>query len=225
MKETLIVLDFDGLLVNSYALLKSTFDKLGLDIGEQQRFQNRRKFLKYIGGGREIIGNLVNISIPKKSLIREQLTDTYNNEGKVFPEFVEFTNELIDAPNIHVGIISRNFTHHPGKTIRQVLKNSKINESSIDFVIPVSVGVKKMNVLEGMKSSAYKHCLFAADEIGDYKAAHETDYEHIFMASYGFDTRERLMHKGEVPEGIIFDSPRKLVKRMNKTLMKLNQLF
>lgn len=222
LKETLVVLDFDGLLINSYELLKITFKHCGLDVGDEDRFQNRRKFLKYVGGGKELIGNLVNLTLPKKKMIREQLTETYCNEGEIYPEFTTLVNDMIDSPDVHVGIVSRNFTHHPGKTIRQVLRNSKVNEGAIDFIIPISAGVKKGNVLEGMKSPSYKHCIFAADEISDYRAAHETGYNKIFMASYGFDTKDRLIRKGEIPEDIIFDSPKKLQKKLQKTLLKLS---
>ena len=224
LKETLVVLDFDGLLIDSYELLKITFNKCGLDVGDEDRFQNRRKFLKYVGGGKELIGNLVNLSLPKKKKIREQLTETYCNEGKIHPDFVTLINDMIDSPNIHVGIVSRNFTYHPGKTIRQVLKNSKVNEAAMDFIIPISAGVKKGNVLEGMKASSYKNCVFAADEISDYRAANDTGYNRIFMASYGFDTRERLIKKGEIPEEIIFDTPKKLSKKLEKFLLKSSEL-
>ncbi len=220
-KETLVVLDFDGLLINSYELLKITFKHCGLDVGDEDRFQNRRKFLKYVGGGKELIGNLVNLTLPKKKMIREQLTETYCSKGQIYPEFKTLVNDMIDSPDVHIGIVSRNFTHHPGKTIRQILRNSKVNEAELDFIIPISAGVKKGNVLEGMKSSAYKNCIFAADEISDYKAAFETGYNKILMASYGFDTKQRLIKKGEIPEDIIFDSPKKLQKRLEKTLTKL----
>ena len=222
LKETLVVLDFDGLLINSYDLLKKTFNHFGLDVGDEERFQNRKKFLKYIGGGKELVNNLVNLSLPKKKLIRKQLTETYCNEGVIYPEFTSIINDMIDSPDIHVGIVSRNFTHHPGNTIRQVLQNSKITETAIDFIIPISVGVKKINVLEGMKASSFKNCIFAADEISDYRAAYETGYNNILMASYGFDTKDRLIHKGKIPEKLIYDSPKKLAKRLNKTLLKLS---
>ena len=221
-KETLVVLDFDGLLINSYDLLKKTFNHFGLDVGDENRFQNRKKFLKYIGGGKELINNLVSLSLPKKKMIRQQLTETYCNEGRIFPEFTGIINDMIDSPDIHVGIVSRNFTHHPGHTIRQVLRNSKITETAMDFIIPISVGVKKINVLEAMKASSYKKCIFAADEISDYRAAYESGYNTILMASYGFDTKDRLIEKGKIPEKIIFDSPKKLAKKLNKTFLKLH---
>lgn len=221
-KEALIVLDFDGLLINSYRLLKITFAHFGLDVGDENRFKNRRKFLKYLGGGKEFIGNLVNLSLPSKKLIRKQLTETYCRKGKIHPEFTLLLNEMIDNPKIHIGVVSRNFTHHPGNTIRQVLRNSKVNEAALDFVIPISARAKKINILEGMKSSAYKTNIFMADEISDYEAATAAHYDQILMASYGFDTRDRLIKKGEIPEKVIFDSPEKLVHKLDQTLSKKN---
>ena len=43
-KRLLVVLDFDGFLVNSYAIIRDTMDAFGLDIGDELRFKNRRKF-------------------------------------------------------------------------------------------------------------------------------------------------------------------------------------
>ena len=223
LKQSLVVFDFDGLLINSYELLKITFEHFGLDVGDRTRFQNRRKFLKYVGGGKELIGNLVNISLPKKTMIREQLTKTYCSRGKIYPEFIDLINDMTDNPDIHVGVVSRNFTHHPGRTIRQVFKNSNVNETALDFVIPISAGAKKINILEAMKASSFKNCIFAADEISDYQAAYETAYNKIIMASYGFDTKDRLINKGKIPEKIIFDTPKKLSKELHKTLLKLNK--
>ncbi len=214
MKETLVVFDFDGLLIDSYSLLKNTFKQFGLNIGDQECFKNRRKFLKYIGGGKEFIGNLVNITLPKNQIIREALTSYYQKDGVIFPEFVTTLNSMIDDPMVHVGIISRNFTFHPGKTIRQVLANSEVNHNALDFVIPVSVGVKKINILEGMKAKHYKRCIFTADEVGDYNAASISSYDTILMASYGFDTRDRLIKKVKIPADIIYDSPAELAKAL-----------
>ena len=53
MKNKLLVFDFDGLLIDSYSLLKQLFATYGHDLGDENRFKNRRKFLKYMGGGKE----------------------------------------------------------------------------------------------------------------------------------------------------------------------------
>ena len=82
-KEILVVLDFDGFLINSYRLLQATFRDFGLDIGDEERFKHRRKFLKYLGGGKELIRNFVKLSLPREEKIRQRLTRIYMEEGRV----------------------------------------------------------------------------------------------------------------------------------------------
>lgn len=217
-KELLVVLDFDGFLINSYALLQLAFEQFGLDIGDEERFKHRRKFLKYIGGGKELLGNLVSYSLPKKKKIRRVLTEIYTESGRIHEEFVYLINQMIDDPQVHIGIISRNFTHNPGTTIRTVLKNSEIDEHALDFVIPIPAGAKKHDVLEAMQSSRYRQSFFGADEIGDYRSAQETGYDSIVMASYGFDNRERLIKVGEIPSHLIFDTPSEIVEYLKREI-------
>ena len=216
--QTLIVLDFDGFLIDSYRMLKMTFDDLGLDLGDVDRFRHRRKFLKYIGGGKEFLGNLISYALPKQKKIRAKLTDTYMEQGEIYTQFTPLLNQLIESPVYHIGVISRNFTHNPGRTIRQVFRNSGVNEQDLDFVIPVPIGAKKHDVLEGMKSDRFVSTLFGADEISDYRAASETGYESIIMGSYGFDNRERLINHGDVPEHMIGDSVHDTTEMICQTL-------
>jgi len=208
-KRLLVVLDFDGFLVNSYAILRETMASFGLDVGDEQRFKNRRKFLKYLGGGRELLNNLVGLSLPKTRRLRERLTESYNEAARVFPDYVPLLNEMIANPQVHVGVLSRNYALNPGPVIRAVLARSGVNEPDLDFVIPLPVGVKKGEVLAGMRSSRYVENLLVADEVGDYTAGLAAGYDCL-MASYGFDTRERLMDKGEVPPSAIYDDPASL---------------
>jgi len=222
-KDILTVLDFDGFLINSYKLLQITFEDFGFDIGDEDRFRHRRKFLKYLGGGKEFLRNLVSYSLPKQKKIRKVLTEIYQEEGRIYREFVPVINRMIENPGIHVGIISRNFTHNPGTTIRTVLKNSEVEEQELDFVIPIPAGIKKRDILEGMKSCRYKQCLFGADEIGDFRAATETGYDMIIMASYGFDNRKRLISEGDVPPDIIFDTPKDLAEILSRAITLKNK--
>lgn len=217
-KDRLIVLDFDGLLINSYQLLQSTFETFGLDIGDEDRFRQRRKFLKYLGGGKEFLYNLVSCSLPKKKKIREILTEIYMHRGCIFPVFTPLINAMIEDEKMHVGIISRNFTLNPGSTIRTVLCNSNVAEADLDFIIPLDIGVKKAAVLEGMRASRYVQCIFCGDEIGDYRAAMETGYDAIIMSSYGFDDRVRLVESGSVPPGLICDSPEELAWKLGNSI-------
>ncbi|MCP5201285.1 MAG: HAD family hydrolase [Gammaproteobacteria bacterium] len=213
MKRLLVVLDFDGLLVNAYDLIRTTFAGFDLDVGDETRFRNRRKFLKYLGGGKELLGNLANFALPKKRRLREELTRVYLARGRVHEPFVGYVNACIRAPQVHVGVVSRNFTLNPGATIRHVLAVSGIDDGDLDFVVPLPVGAKKFNVLDGMVSSRYRARLLAGDEIGDYKAAVATGYTPL-IASYGFDGAERLRVHGDVPPAALFDTPAALAARL-----------
>jgi phosphoglycolate phosphatase-like HAD superfamily hydrolase len=205
-KELLMVLDFDGFLVNSYAVINATMASFGLDIGDELRFKNRRKFLKYFGGGKELLTNLVGFSLPKTRKLRLRLTECYAEEAQVYPQFTALLNAMIANPKIHCGILSRNYALEPGPIIRAVLRRSGVAEEELDFVIPLPAGVKKGEVLAAMRSSRYRDLVLGADEIGDYTAGSAAGYECL-IGSYGFDTRERLMDHGAVPATCIFDDP------------------
>lgn len=213
----LVVLDFDGLLINSYALLRDTMASFGLDVGDQERFRNRRKFLKYLGGGRELMHNLVSMSLPRTRKLRVRLTECYRESGFIYPEFIAVINRMIAEPNIHCGIVSRNFTLRPGPTIRHVLARSGIDEAHLDFVVPVPIGASKVEVLEGMIASRYRENLLCADEISDYRAACAAGYS-VLMGSYGFDTRDRLRQRGEVPAEVLYDTPAALASTLRARL-------
>jgi len=201
-----VALDFDGFLVDSYELIRATFEQFGLDVGDSERFRNRRKFLKYVGGGKEFLRNLVRSTLPRKKQFRDALTERYLESGRVFGEFRGLVDEMIDDPRLHVGILSRNFARNPGTTIRAVLRSSGIDDSGLDFVIPIPVGANKRSVLEAMRSSSHRASILGADEIGDYEAAVGLGYD-VVMGSYGFDKAERLIDRGGVPAEVIHATP------------------
>ncbi len=216
-KRLLLVLDFDGFLINSYAIIRDTMQTFGLDVGDEERFKNRRKFLKYFGGGKELLSNMVGITLPKTRKLRDALTQCYRESGRIYPELKEILNTAIANPHIHCGILSRNYTLEPGLTMRHVLRHSGVNESDLDFVIPIPIGLKKTDVLAGMCATRYFESLLGADEIGDYRAGHAAGYECL-IGCYGFDTRERLLTHGEVPANCLYDSPAHLAKTLTERL-------
>lgn len=217
MKRALVVFDFDGLLIDSYHLLKLTFAEFGLDVGDESRFRNRRKFLKYFGGGRELLGNLATIALPRRKHIRRALTENYCEHGRIHPEFVRLLNDCVASATVHVGIVSRNFTLQPGTTIRRVLAASGVREYDLDFVVPVPIGGDKVEVLAAMQSPRYALSLASGDEVGDYRAALEAGYQPL-LASYGFDDRTRLRERALAPEEVIHDSPADLARHATSLL-------
>lgn len=209
----LVVLDFDGVLLNSYALIRDTMAGFGLDVGDEERFRNRRKFLKYLGGGKELLNNLVGMTLPKSRRLRARLTECYRECGYMYPEFIDVVNRMIANPAIHCGIISRNFTLRPGPTIRAVLLRSGVDEANLDFVVPVPIGASKVEVLDAMISRRYREALLCADEIGDYRAAVATGYSCL-IGSYGFDATDRLLERGQVPPECLYDTPGALARAL-----------
>ena len=214
-KRALIVLDFDGFLVNSYEVIQGTFERLGLDLGDEERFGNRRKFLKYLGGGKELLRNLVNATLPKRGRLRDLLTEQFVSTGRIHEEFVPYLGEVLEDRSLHVGIVSRNFTREPGPTIRAVLANSGIDEHALDFVVPIPIGASKKYVLQALRSSRFERSVLGADEISDYEAACFAEFDPV-IASYGFDRRERLSGKGNVPEHVIVDTPGAAVEALRR---------
>lgn len=68
-----------------------------------------------------------------------------------------------------------------------------------------------------MYATRYFESLLGADEIGDYHAAAQAGYDCL-MGSYGFDTRDRLLIRGEVPPACIYDSPALLAEALSMRL-------
>jgi phosphoglycolate phosphatase len=211
------VLDFDGFLVNSYAVVRDTLAHFGLDVGDEERFRNRRKFLKYLGGGREILKNLVLASLPRKRNIRRALTQTYLDSARLYPGFAELINDAIAHPAIHCGVLSRNFACDPGPTIRRVLASSGVLEPELDFVLPIPAGSRKTDILQAMRASRYDRLILGADEVGDYHAAVEAGYDCV-IATYGFDNRQRLLTHGAVPESVLCDDPAQVIATLRAQL-------
>ena len=205
-KQWLVVLDFDGFMLNSYEIIRQTMLSFGLDPGDEERFRNRRKFLKYLGGGKEVLGNLVRLPLPSTKRLRRRLTECYRESARLYPAFGDLLNRLIEHPKVHVGVVSRNFALDPGDTLRTVMYRSGVDEADLDFVIPLPVGVRKGEVLAGMNSGRFQRAILGGDEIGDYRCGTNADYDCV-IASYGFDTRRRLLKKGEVPANQIVDTP------------------
>ena len=56
--DRLIIFDADGTLIDAFSAIDTAFAHHGMNIGDLERFQERRKFFKYIGGIKEFPRNL-----------------------------------------------------------------------------------------------------------------------------------------------------------------------
>ncbi len=94
--------------------LPYAFTEHGMDLGDLERFQRRRKLLKYIGGLREFPKNLrQQFDKASRKKIKQTLTDIYREEAQPYPGMVALLQDLINTPDIRVGIVSRNVTIEP----------------------------------------------------------------------------------------------------------------
>lgn len=111
-----------------------------MDIGDLERFQRRRKLLKYLGGLREFPKNLrQQISKQQRRQFKNTLTEIYRAEAVVFPAMAELIKQLIAAPQVR-RIVSRNVTVEPEVSIRHVLTRHGIDHERLDFLtcLPLS---------------------------------------------------------------------------------------
>ncbi len=56
----LVIFDADGTTIDAFHAIKLAFQHCGMDIGDLERFQRRRKLFKFLGGLKEFPKNLHN---------------------------------------------------------------------------------------------------------------------------------------------------------------------
>jgi phosphoglycolate phosphatase len=220
-KDRLVVFDLDGTLVDAFHAVEAAFARHGMDIGDLQRFQRRRKLLKYLGGLREFPGNLRrHLDKQNRRQLKTTLTDIYRGEVRVFPELAQLLRRLIDAPDVRVGVVSRNVTLEPDETIRQLLARHAIDADALDFVHCLPLRDEKSAVFRALRQRLAinpARSYACGDEYRDYAAALAAAY-YPFVVSYGFEEHARLVERFEIPEEFVARTPRELAERIAHAL-------
>ena len=215
--DRLVIFDVDGTLVDSFAAIERAFEAHGMDIGDLERFQRRRKLLKYLGGLREFPKNLRRqISKQQRRQFRSTLTEIYRAEAVVFPAMIELVQRLIESPQIRVGIVSRNVTEEPEVSIRQVLARHDIDHERLDFLTCLPLSEDKAAEFAQVRQSLDVnpvHSFACGDEFTDYAAAISAAVCPL-MVSYGFEDYERLAGKFGIPDPLISRTPGELASRL-----------
>ena len=219
--DRLVIFDVDGTLVDSFYAVETAFERHGMDIGDLHRFQRRRKLLKYLGGLREFPKNLRRqLDTKSRKRLKQTLTEIYRSEARLFPAMASLINLLIEAPDIQVGIVSRNVTIEPEETIRLVLERNAIDCSRLDFLACIPLGEEKTATFRTLReqfgvnpSRAYA----CGDEFRDYSAAIAAGMNPL-VVSYGFENYERLVDNFGIPDEIISKTPQELLARLCHTL-------
>ena len=216
-RERLVIFDADGTLVDAFHAVEQAFSQHDMDIGDLGRFQKRRKLLKYLGGLKEFPKNLRRqFGKQNRKQLIHTLTDVFRGEAQLYPGMACLLRKLIAAPDVRVGIVTRNITREPEETLRQLLARHDVDISGLDFVTCIPLKDEKLTQFKRIRT---QFCINPArayacgDEHRDYLAAIGAGM-YPFVASYGFEDHERLHEGFNIPEEVIARTSLELASRL-----------
>jgi len=220
-RDRLAIFDADGTLVDAFGAMARAFARHDMDIGDLERFQKRRKLFKYLGGMREFPKNLRRqFGKQSRKRLLETLTGVYREEAALYPGMAELLGRLIAAPDVRVGIVSRNVTHEPEQTLRCLLARHGVDADGLDFLdcLPLSEDktgrFRELRRAFGVNPALSFAC---GDEFRDYAAATGAGM-HPFIAAYGFEDHRRLRDEFGIPNEVIARTPHELAGRLAHAL-------
>ena len=216
-RDRLIIFDVDGTLIDSFCAIEQAFQLHGMDIGDLQRFQKRRKLLKYLGGLREFPKNLRrHLDKENRKQFKKTLTEIYRSEAAVFPTMSALFKQLTETVDVRVGLVSRNVTIDPEATIRIVLERHGIDCSRLDFLHCIPVGEEKTSHFRRIRERLDinpSRSIACGDEYRDYASAIAAGMNPL-VVSYGFEDHERLINGFGIPDELVSRTPRELSGRL-----------
>jgi phosphoglycolate phosphatase len=220
-RNRLIIFDADGTLIDAFPVVERAFARHGMDIGTYERFQRRRKLLKYAGGLREFPKNLRHqFDKASRKQIRQTLTEIYREEAQLFPGLTELLGALVERPDVVVGIVSRNVTIAPEETLATVLRRHGIDSNQLDFLHCIRLGDRKAAQFRAVRQELGINPLRAmvcGDEYADYSDAIAAGM-HAQIVSYGFEDHGRLSETFGIPTELIARTPADLKYRLGHAL-------
>lgn len=219
--DRLVIVDADGTLIDAFAAIDAAFGRNGMDIGDLERFQKRHNLFKYLGGLREFPGNLARQvrKRTRKALIGS-LTDIYRDEARLYPGLDALLADLLDAPDIRVGMVTRNVTREPELTLRRLFARHDLDLSRFDFLRYIPLTEDKSGHFKDIRERLDVNPARAyacGDEHKDYLAALSAGI-HPMIVSYGFESHARLAGKFAIPEASIALTPQEFAARLRHTL-------
>lgn len=215
--DRLVILDVDGTVVDAFSAIADTFAAHGMDIGDLERFQKRHNLFKYLGGVKEFPSNLKRqLTATRRSALLRTLTEVYRESACLYPGMVELIARLSNAPGLRMGVITRNITNDPQQTLKALFQREGVAVDRFDFLIHLPLKQSKLASFDEVRTryAINPACAFVCgDEHKDYRAAIGAGM-HPLIVSYGFENRDRLTRRFEVPEAVISDTPAALGQRL-----------
>jgi len=219
--DRLVIVDADGTVIDAFAAIGMAFEYHGMDLGDLERFQKRRNLFKYLGGIKEFPSNLAkHLGRHGRKALLATLTEVYRESAALYPGMAELIQSLIDAPDIRVGMVTRNITREPKVTLNRLFSRHGIDIGQLDFLNYVPLKETKLAYFKqaqedyGINPALSYAC---GDEHKDYLAAIACGM-HPFIVSYGFESHARLTRKFEIPDVVISRTPEDLVDRVRHAL-------
>ena len=219
-KDRLIILDADGTIIDAFSTLEAAFAQHGMKLGDLDRFQKRHNVFKYLGGIKEFPGNVAkHLGKGGRKALLDTLTAAYRESATMFPGTPELIRDLVSSRGGRVGLVTRNITHEPAVTLGQLFRRHDIDITSLDFVHYLSLKQEKSDFFQssltesGLNPGRAHAC---GDEHRDYRAAMLAGMSPL-IASYGFESRQRLTEKFAIPAAVIADTPDELCARIRHT--------
>ena len=223
----LMILDADGTTVDAFSAINKTFETHNMDIGDVERFQNRRHIFKYLGGLRELPKNVrPQLKGLKRSALIATLTEVYREQALLYEGARELINQLLATPDIRVGVITRNITHEPEETLQQLYRRNGVDVDAFDFFLHLPLKEDKLPAFRALRETFGvnpSRAFASGDEKKDFMAAVGSGM-HPFMVSYGFESFARLTRKVGIPEELISRHPQELKQRILHTFDLLDNV-
>jgi len=219
--KRLLILDADGTTIDAFSAIEAAFARHGMALGAETNFQKRHHLLKYVGGLKEFPSIIrKNLRSNSRARLVDTLTGIYREEASLYEGIADLLRELIAAPDITVGIVTRNVTIEPLETLRRLFRRHDIDIDELDFLVHIPLKEKKTAQFRAMRerfginpARAY----VCGDEHKDFTAAINTGM-HPFMVSYGFEDHDRLTSKYAIPQELISRTSTELCCRIRHAL-------
>lgn len=215
--QRLVIFDADGTIVDAFRAIEQTFLAHGMAIGDLERFQKRHRLLKYLGGLREFPTNLRRqFGRQSRRRLLATLTEIYREEASFYPGIAPLLRTLLDAPEVRVGLVTRNVTIEPEQTLARLFARHGIDLSAFDYFARIPQSEEKTGA---MRQARERFAINPArsyacgDEYDDYRAAIHAGF-YPFVVAYGFEDRARLIDEFEVPREVISASPAEFSERL-----------